>query len=113
MRFRVLFMLFLSGILLLSACSSQEAEESKVPFQTYTIDQFLETISVGGGYFNSNESKLLVHSNETGIFNAYSIDTLTGDKAPLTKSETESVLPWGICLIQKLSSIPQTKAATR
>jgi dipeptidyl aminopeptidase/acylaminoacyl peptidase len=95
MRSRVLLMLFLSGILLLSGCSSQEAEESKVPFQTYTIDQFLETISVGGGYFNSDESKLLVHSNETGIFNAYSIDILTGDKAPLTRSETESVFAVG------------------
>ena len=92
MKFRVLLMLFLSGVLLFSACSSQEPE---VPFQTYTIDQFLKTTSVGGGYFNTDESRLLVYSNETGIFNAYSIDIASGEKTPLTSSETESVFATG------------------
>ncbi len=95
MKVKVLLLFFLLGFFLFTACSSQEAEEAEVPFQTYTIDQFLKTTSVGGGYFNADESRLLVHSNETGIFNAYSIDISTGEKTPLTKSETESVFAMG------------------
>ena len=95
MKLRVLFLCVVLGVLLFAACSSQEAKEPEVPFQTYTIDQFLKTTSVGGGYFNSDESSLLVHSNETGIYNAYSIDISTGEKTPVTKSDTESVFAVG------------------
>ncbi|MFH1965697.1 MAG: S9 family peptidase [Acidobacteriota bacterium] len=95
MKVKVLLLFFLPGFFLFTACSSQEAEEAEVPFQTYTIDQFLKTTSIGGGYFNADESRLLVHSNETGIFNASSIEISTGEKTPLTKSETESVFAMG------------------
>lgn len=95
MKFRMLFLIAVMGGLLFSACSSQEAKEPEVPFQTYTIDQFLKTTSVGGGYFNSDESRMLVHSNETGIYNAYSIDISTGEKTPVTRSDTESVFAVG------------------
>lgn len=95
MKLRVLFLLAVLGVFLFAACSSEEAEEPEVPFQTYTIDQFLKTTSVGGGYFNSDESRLLVHSNETGIYNAYGIDIATGEKTPVTSSDTESVFAVG------------------
>ncbi len=95
MKAKVLSFLFLMVVLLPAACSSQVAEDREVPFQTYTIDQFLETTSVGGGFFNSDETRLLVHSNETGIYNAYSIDISTGEKTPLTQSETESIFVMG------------------
>lgn len=95
MKVRLLLLFFLFGILLLTACSTQEPAEPEVPFQAYTIDQFLKTTSVGGGDFNSGESKLLVHSNETGIFNAYIIDIATGEKTPVTESDTESVFAVG------------------
>ena len=95
MKVKVLLFSFLMGTLLVAACSSRETEDPEVPFQTYTIDQFLETTSVGGGFFNSDETRLLVHSNETGIYNAYSIDISTGEKTPLTQSETESIFVMG------------------
>ena len=59
--------LFLTMTAFLGACAVQEPEEQKVPFQTYSIEQFLKTVSLGGGYFSPDESKLLVYSNETGI----------------------------------------------
>ncbi len=93
MKVRVL--LFLLGVLLMAACSAPEAEAPEVPFQTYSIDQFLKTTSVGGGDFNSDETKLLIHSNETGIFNAYTVDIATGEKVPVTQSESESVFAVG------------------
>ena len=93
MKVRVL--LFLLGVLLMAACSAPEAEAPEVPFQTYSIDQFLKTTSVGGGDFNSDETRLLIHSNETGIFNAYTVDIATGEKVPVTQSESESVFAVG------------------
>lgn len=56
----------------------------------YTIEQFLKTINIGGGSFSPDESKLLVSSNETGIFNAYVIDIETGARTPVTTSTTDT-----------------------
>ena len=95
MKVRLVSMFLLCVLLLIPACSTQEKGEPEVPFQTYTIDQFLKTTSVGGGDFNSDESKLLIHSNETGIFNAYTIDIATGEKTPVTSSEEESIFSIG------------------
>jgi len=91
MKRKVLLCSFSLVLLVFSACSSKEAGAPKAPFQTYTIDQFLKTTTVGGGFFSSDEQKLLVHSNETGIFNAGSIDIASGEKKPLTSSTTESI----------------------
>lgn len=79
----------------LGACSVQQPEEQEVPFQTYSIEQFLKTVSMGGGYFSPDEDKLLIYSNESGIFNAYSIDISTGEKTMLTDSKSEAVFPYG------------------
>jgi hypothetical protein len=85
----------LLSLMLLSACSDRSSTGQEVPFQTYTIDQFLKTTSVGGGYFNSDESKLLIHTNESGIFNACSIDIESGRIEPLAESKTESIFAVG------------------
>lgn len=63
------------------------AEEEAPPLQTYTIEQFLKTTSVGGGAFSEDEGKLLVHSNQTGIFNVYELDIATAEMTPLTQSQ--------------------------
>ena len=57
------------------------------PSQTYTMDQLVKTVSVGGGSFNPDETKLLVHTNETGVFNVYEIDLATGARTALTEGE--------------------------
>lgn len=69
------------------APGEQSSNENAEPFETYTMEQFLKTTSVGGGSFSPEESKLLVHSNETGIFNVYSLDIATGEMTQLTDSE--------------------------
>ena len=65
-------------------------KEKQEPVTTYTIDQFYKNISVGGGSFSPDETKLLIHSNETGIYNVYEIDIATGETTQLTTSEKES-----------------------
>jgi len=73
--------------LLFFACtpSSSVKEVTK-----YTIEQFYQNISVGGGSFSPDESKLLISSNESGIWNVYEIDIESGEKAALTNSRQES-----------------------
>ncbi|HJW18094.1 MAG TPA: prolyl oligopeptidase family serine peptidase [Flavisolibacter sp.] len=56
----------------------------------YTIEQFYKTINYGGGNFNKQENKILLHDNSTGIFNVYELDLATKVKKPLTQSTKES-----------------------
>lgn len=40
----------------------------------YAIDQFNKNIRKGGGNFSADETKLLVSSDQSGIFNVYEIN---------------------------------------
>lgn len=70
---------------LFAGCATHDAEHAQAP-KSYSIDQFLESSAIGGGYFNGDGSRLLFHSNEDGIFNLYSVDTSTRDIVKLTDS---------------------------
>lgn len=69
-------------------CSCQEPKPVSV--KQYSIEQFYKNISIGGGAFSSDESQLLVNSNESGIYNAYAIDLESKEKTQLTNSTVES-----------------------
>ena len=56
----------------------------------YSIEQFYENNRIGGGAFSYDETKLLVSSDESGIFNVYEIDIASGEKTQKTFSEKES-----------------------
>lgn len=72
-------------IILLVGC-----QEKEKPIVKYSIDQFYENIEVDGGSFSSDEGKLLINSNESGIYNAYEFDIETGQSKQLTNSTKES-----------------------
>ena len=80
--------LILIAIFMSCSCSQ---EVTPVEVKTYTMEQFLETTLVIGGYFNPDETKLLISSNETGIINAYEIDIASGERTQITDSTTESI----------------------
>ena len=61
----------------------------------YTIEQFLNTTSIGGSSFSPDEKSILVHSNKSGIYNVYSIPIAGGEWQPLTRSTTESTFSVG------------------
>jgi dipeptidyl aminopeptidase/acylaminoacyl peptidase len=88
-------MLPLLPVVVLVGCQAADRAgdegEPSVAFEQYTIDQFLETTAVFGGSFSPDESKILVSSNETGIFNAYAIPVDGSDPTQLTNSTTESI----------------------
>ncbi len=87
-------LLLLTGLAALFACNNADnktaSTEPPKEVKQYTIEQFYKSTNVGGGFFSSDESKLLVNSNESGIYNAYEIDIATGNKKPLTQSTKES-----------------------
>ncbi len=70
------------------SCSVPEKSTNEV--KKYSINQFYENVNISGGSFSPDESKLLVNSNETGIYNVYEIDLNTGEKKQLTNSTEES-----------------------
>ena len=56
----------------------------------YSIEQFSKSNRVGGGSFSYDETKLLISSDESEIFNVYEIDIVSGEKKQITFSEQES-----------------------
>lgn len=80
--------LILFLILCIIGCARQEKTPRVV--KQYSIEQFYKTVSIGGGNFSSDEKNLLVTSNQTGIYNAYSVPVDSGTIIPLTKSQKES-----------------------
>ncbi|MCZ8217522.1 MAG: S9 family peptidase, partial [Cyclobacteriaceae bacterium] len=53
--------------------------------------QFMDIVQISGGAFSPDETKLLISSKATGIFNAYEIDIATGEQKALTSSTDNAV----------------------
>lgn len=57
----------------------------------YTIEQIMDNERVTGGSFSPDNSKLLISSNRSGIYNMYTIPTTGGEYTPITQSDSVSV----------------------
>ena len=84
----IIFFFFLS-----ITFSCKQSDQISRVVQQYSIDQFMDNKTIFGSSFSSDESKLLVGSNESGIFNAYEIDIKSGERTALTSSEDRTVRP--------------------
>jgi dipeptidyl aminopeptidase/acylaminoacyl peptidase len=71
---------------LLVSCVGRKTTEVK----QYTIDQFYKNMRIGGGTFNSDETKLLLSSDKSGIFNAYEINLSDTALRQITHSTVET-----------------------
>lgn len=81
--------LFASSLFItLAACNSGKNEQ---PAKRYTIRQFMDVVQITGGSFSADDSKILISSKETGIFNAVAVDVATGKQTPLTTSTGDAV----------------------
>jgi dipeptidyl aminopeptidase/acylaminoacyl peptidase len=78
--------------LLLVVSMPVAAPPTQAPHQPkqYTIEQFLNTTSIGGASFSPDEARLLFSANKTGIWNAYTVPVTGGAWTPVTSSTTES-----------------------
>lgn len=64
--------------------------EDKAP-RRYTIAQFMDIVQIAGGAFSPDDSKILLNTKETGIFNAFEIDLKTKEKKQLTRSTQDAI----------------------
>ncbi|MDC7997712.1 S9 family peptidase [Gilvibacter sediminis] len=78
-------------LLLILVCScKQEPEIAQREVGAYTIEQFMDNEAVGGGSFSADNSKLLVSSNRTGIYNVYTVPATGGEMTAITQSDSTS-----------------------
>ena len=80
-------LVFLTLLLFVSAVSAQK---KVAPVKEYTIEQFMNTVRIGGSSFSSDDKSILFHNNKTGIFNVYSVPVTGGAATQLTNSTKES-----------------------
>ncbi len=77
-----------------SAAANTAAEIAR-PSRQYSIEEFIESTSIGGAYFSSDESRILFSSNKTGVWNVYSMPVAGGEWTPVTRSETDNAYAAG------------------
>ena len=82
-------LLILTLLIAASTALGQHAKHAQ-PAKEYTIEQFMNTVRVGGSSFSSDEKSILFHNNKTGIFNVYSVPVTGGASTQLTSSAKES-----------------------
>ena len=89
LRLTYAFALCLALILSPQAIAQETASAVDVP--EYTIEQFLKTVNHRGSSFSPDNTKLLISSDVTGVFNAYAVPVDGGDPVQLTESTTDTI----------------------
>lgn len=79
---------FLILFALLAGCNNEP--EARKEVKQYSAEQLFNNKIIGGGAFSPDESKILVHANNSGIFNLYEISIADTSMKPLTGSVKES-----------------------
>lgn len=105
-----LLSLAISAALGLVACSDSTAPSSagsspdttaaaapvvQRPQKQYPIEDFLDTVAVGGASFSADASKVLFSSSKSGVWNAYTMPAEGGDWTAVTQSSTDNVYAVG------------------
>lgn len=85
MRFQTIFLVLIA--LLLGGCQQGDYRAVK----SYTIEQFMNTTSIFGSSFSHDETTILFSSNETGIYNVYSLPVTGGEPTQITDSKDNSI----------------------
>ncbi len=88
MKYSIYLMTLLLGVIACQQDHNDETEAREV--KQYTIEQFYENTKFSGGAFSPDETKLLINSNETGIFNLFEINIADGSRSQVTHSAEES-----------------------
>ncbi len=72
----------------LTGCATTSVPD---PVPVYDARTFFETTSVTGASFSHDESRLLMSTDVTGVFNAYSQPVRGGEPQRLTESDSDSI----------------------
>lgn len=79
----------LLAVLLLTAPKGLAQERGSVP--RYSIEEFLRTTTLAGASFSPDNRKILVSSDQSGVFNAYAIPVDGSAPVQLTTSTTDAI----------------------
>lgn len=92
------------GVWALAACDSKPEPEATAaggadsaqasapqPIAQYPAATLYETISYGGNSINAAGDAVLLHSDESGVFNLYRLSLQTGEKTALTQSTDDAI----------------------
>jgi len=88
-------LVFLAGAPAPAAPPAKAATAAARQPRLYTIEQFLANTAYNGASFSPDGRKILVGSNQTGVFNAFAIPVDGGKPVQLTDSKTNAVLTIG------------------
>ena len=87
---RIIIALCSFSLAILPSCTKKPPAPRNI--RQYTIEQFYKNKEISGGTFSSDESRLLVSSNESGIYNLYEISIADSQERQVTRSTVESFL---------------------
>lgn len=88
-RLRLAFAAAPAALLLAASASAQE-EPVRHDAATFHMTTSFGMASSAGFAFSPEDSRILISSDETGVFNAYAVDPETGERTALTESETNA-----------------------
>ncbi|HLA52947.1 MAG TPA: hypothetical protein VK618_06570, partial [Flavitalea sp.] len=74
----------------LAGCQQAPSTTTAEKVKEYNIEQFYANTNVMGSAFSPDETKLLVNSNQSGIYNLYELSIADSSMKPLTRSTKES-----------------------
>jgi dipeptidyl aminopeptidase/acylaminoacyl peptidase len=77
-------------IALYSCKDGEKSQEARLPEQ-YAIEDLYNTKSISASGFNTDETKILIDNNTTGIYNSYELVLSDTTSIALTKSTKESI----------------------
>ncbi|HUH28662.1 S9 family peptidase [Gelidibacter sp.] len=86
-------LIFAMTLLLCISCKDKKNgnnDDTAIKVEQYTIEQFMDNEAVTGGSFSYDNSKLLISSNRSGIFNVYTVPSVGGSYTPITASDSTS-----------------------
>ncbi len=85
--------LICSALILLFSCKDKQKNESNgvAEIKQYTIEQFMGNENASANGFSADNSKVLVTSNRSGIYNMYTISAEGGELVPITQSDSASI----------------------
>ncbi len=89
--------LAVGALVVLGSCNAWSVRDGQVgrdrparDVPRYDVETFYDTRLIFGSTFSADETRILVSSDETGVFNCYSVDIESGEQTRLTDSTTEA-----------------------
>jgi dipeptidyl aminopeptidase/acylaminoacyl peptidase len=81
------------SLLLFYSCNETKKEEiaEAREVKQYSVEQFMDNENAFANGYSSDNSKVLMTSNRSGIYNMYETSTTGGELTPVTKSDSASV----------------------